>query len=174
MDEGLFVLGGCMVRWERWECLACGTKYREMPEPGYRWGNIVRGEPVEIGILRHGEPERALVIVRGNEPWTVTFQFIDDEELTFDEEPTVVAQGDDLSEAVRQLCRAADRWGVRLLVNGARRDARHCQVDGPDNEHLVSFLGPDGLAPLTGGVFDPADESLIGFPDEQDHIHADR
>ncbi|WP_344978155.1 hypothetical protein [Streptosporangium fragile] len=144
LRDGLLVLGGCTPHPEKWKCLACGTRYLAMP--GSRWEKTLRGVPVEIGILRDGEPARALVTVRTREPWTLAFQFPG-------EEPKIIAQGDDPFEAVRQLCRAADRLGVRLLVNGARRDARRHRVDH---------------------IFDPADASLIDAPDERDRLHPDR
>ncbi|MGW0588995.1 hypothetical protein [Streptosporangium sp. NPDC002607] len=173
VQAGLFVLGGCIPGPEKWECLACHTRYHEMPAPGQPWGKIVQGAPMKIGILRDGEPARALVTVRRHEPWTLAFQL--DERAHLDQ-PQIIAQGNDLFGALQQLCRAADRLKVRLLVNGARRDAYRCQVDGPDTEHLVSFLQPGRPASLTdtGAIFDPADASLIGTPDEQDRIHASR
>ncbi|WP_344977268.1 hypothetical protein [Streptosporangium fragile] len=131
---------------------------------------------MEIGILRDGEPARALVTVRRHEPWTLALQIDGVDLIDCPDGPQIIAQGNDLFGALQQLCRAADRLKVRLLVNGARRDAYRCQVDGPDTEHLVSFLQPGRPASLTdtGAIFDPADASLIGTPDEQDRIHAGR
>ncbi|MEV4753456.1 hypothetical protein AB0K21_44550 [Streptosporangium sp. NPDC049248] len=176
LQAGLFVLGGCTLHPERWACLTCRTRYRELPEPCWRWGEIIQGVPMEIGILRDGEPARAAVTVRRHKPWTLAFQIDEIGVLDYFDQPQIIAQGDDLFGALQQLCRAAARLKVRLLVNGARRDAYRCQVDGPDTEHLVSFRQPGRPASLadTGAIFDPADASLIGTPDEQDHIHAGR
>ncbi|GIH99953.1 hypothetical protein Pta02_19620 [Planobispora takensis] len=42
---GLLVYGGCMPEPERLACPACDTRYREVPGPDQRWGNILHGMP---------------------------------------------------------------------------------------------------------------------------------
>ncbi|SEG53643.1 hypothetical protein SAMN04489712_106106 [Thermomonospora echinospora] len=169
LAAGELVLGGCMPGPERWGCPRCRARYVELPGPDSRWGDIVWGIPVEIQATRGCGPERALVTVRRNDPWTLTFQF--DDGLW--QRPTIVALGDDLFGAFQGLCRAAAKRGVKLLVNGARRDVHRCQVDAPDTHHLVSLLRPGRPAALsdTANLLDPAPEDGLGTPDEQnDHL----
>ncbi|GIH99952.1 hypothetical protein [Planobispora takensis] len=123
---------------------------------------------MEIGILRDGEPAHARVTIRKSELWMPTFQV----DAYSDAEPKIITQGDDLFEAVQALCRVTDRMKIRLLVNGARRGACRHRPAGRGTEHLVSFPGPGGLTSLTdvGAIFDPADASLIGTPDERNPV----
>ncbi|GAA0953328.1 hypothetical protein [Actinocorallia libanotica] len=158
------VLGGCVPREERWACTACGTKYLEEPVPGARPGDFVLGVPVEVDVLRDGRRTRGLVTVRRRDPWTVAFRL-----RGSDDGPRIAAQGDDLFAAFQQLSRAAARVGVRLLVNGSRRDAHRCPPGSPGAERDVAFLtSGDATAPILG----PADPDLLGTPEEQDRAHA--
>ncbi|ROO88505.1 hypothetical protein EDD29_6175 [Actinocorallia herbida] len=162
-----YVSAGCFHgELERWGCDVCRTRFLRYPDGGNRWGPLVAGMPVPITVLHGGALKNAEVTVTGSDPWTVTFQL----ESGFRHRPTILALGDDLFGAFQQLCRAAARQDLRLLVNGARRDVHRCRPSLPDTRHLVVILRPG--SPVSSDDFldllAAADPSEIGTPDDQD------
>ena len=83
------------------------------------------------------------------------------------------AEGPDLFEALRTLRRALDPLGIRLAVNGARRDAWSSGMQRDMGEGRVVYLLTEGESgrPPQVSTLGPASLLDIGTVGEQDEQH---
>jgi hypothetical protein len=108
-------------------------------------------------------------------PWVVT--------LRSDDDGTWSAEGDDLFDALQRVRRETDTMGVKLCVNGARRNAYPSGMarDMGGGQMVYIFHRGKGLnwlwrRPRRGDlayIFDPAPCDLIATVDEQDRYYAE-
>jgi hypothetical protein len=84
------------------------------------------------------------------------------------------AEGPDLFEAVRALRRALDPLGIRLGVNGARRNAWASGMQRDMGEGRVVYLLSEGhrRRPPQVSTLGPAPLADVGTVDEQDKQYA--
>jgi len=100
-------------------------------------------------------------------PWSGDFRAV--MEVVIDGLPAVKGEEQDYFEALRSVRRQLDPLGVKLLVNGARRDV---WASG-----MARDMGAGLRVYLTGGakpaerlvdLLDPCDAALVGTVEEQD------
>jgi hypothetical protein len=83
------------------------------------------------------------------------------------------AEGPDLFKAMRALRRVLDPLGIRLGVNGARRDAWASGMQCDMGEGRVAYLLAEGQAgrPEQVSTLGPTPVSHVGTVEDQDHQH---
>jgi len=118
-------------------------------------------------LVRSGASEQRwpLTTSRRGRDWLLT--------LTSPDRKSWVAEGPDLFKALRALRRIVDPLGIRLGVNGARRDAWASGMQCDMGEGRVVYLLVEGQAgrPEQVSTLGPAPVSHVGTVDDQDRQH---
>jgi hypothetical protein len=118
-------------------------------------------------LLRSGadEQEWPLATSRRGRDWLLT--------ITSPDGRSWSAEGPDLFKALRALRRALDPLGIRLGVNGARRDAWASGMQCDMGEGRVVYLLAEEQAgrPDQVSTLGPAPVSRVGTVDDQDQRH---
>lgn len=112
-----------------------------------------------------GEQQWSLATSRRGRDWLLT--------ITSPGGSSWAAGGADLFKALRALRRILDPLGIRLGVNGARRDAWASGMQCDMGEGRVVYLLIDGQAgrPEQVSTLGPASVSDVGTVDDQDQQH---
>jgi hypothetical protein len=112
-----------------------------------------------------GEQQWSLSTSRGNQDWLLT--------ITSPEGKSWAAEGPDLFNALRALRRILDPLGIRLGVNGARRDAWASGMQCDMGEGRVVYLLVEGQAgrPEQVRTLGPTATGDVGTVDDQDQQH---
>ena len=118
-------------------------------------------------LVRSGASEQRwpLTTSRRGRDWLLT--------LTSPDRKSWVAEGPDLFKALQALRRIVDPLGIRLGVNGARRDAWHPGMQCDMGEGRVVYLLVEGQAgrPEQVSTLGPTPVSHVGTVDDQDRRH---
>lgn len=123
----------------------------------------------EIHLIRvladAGEEQWSLSTSRRGRDWVLT--------ITSPEGKSWAAEGPDLFKALRALRRILDPLGIRLGVNGARRDAWASGMQCDMGEGRVVYLLVEGQAGRPEQVRTLGDTSVghVGTVDDQDRRH---
>jgi hypothetical protein len=112
-----------------------------------------------------GEQSWLLTTGRRGRDWLLT--------LTRPDGTSWAAEGPDLFKALRALRHILDPLGIRLGVNGARRDAWASGMQCDMGEGRVVYLLVEGQAgrPEQVSTLGPAPVSHVGTVGDQDHQH---
>jgi len=118
-------------------------------------------------LVRSGASEQRwpLTTSRRGRDWLLT--------LTSPGRKSWVAEGPDLFKALQALRRIVDPLGIRLGVNGARRDAWASGMQCDMGEGRVVYLLVEGQAgrPEQVSTLGPTPVSHVGTVDDQDRRH---
>ena len=113
-----------------------------------------------------GEQQWTLTTARRHRDWLLT--------ITTPDHMNWSAEGPDLFKALRELRRALDPLGIRLGVNGARRDAWASGMQCDMGEGRVVYLLAEGRADRPEQVSTLGQTAVehVGTLEEQDQHHA--
>lgn len=123
--------------------------------------NVPENHPVLV-LSGSGEQRWALTTSRRGRDWLLT--------ITSPDGKSWAAGGTDLFKALRALRRILDPLGIRLGVNGARRDAWASGMQCDMGEGRVVYLLVEGQAgrPEQVSTLGPTPLSHVGTVDDQD------
>jgi hypothetical protein len=112
-----------------------------------------------------GEQQWPLTTSRRGRDWLLT--------ITSPDGRSWAAEGPDLFKALQALRRVLDPLGIRVSVNGARRDAWASGMQCDMGEGRVVYLLTEGQAgrPERVSTLGRAPLSRVGTVDDQDHQH---
>lgn len=113
-----------------------------------------------------GEQQWTLTTDRRDRDWLLT--------ITSPDQASWAAEGPDLFKALRELRRILDPLGIRLGVNGARRDAWASGMQCDMGEGRVVYLLAEGQVgrPEQVNTLGHAAVEHVGTVEEQDQYHA--
>jgi hypothetical protein len=125
---------------------------------------VPENHPVSV-LSSAGEQQWSLASNRRGRDWLLT--------LTSPDGKNWVAEGPDLFKALRALRRILDPLGIRLGVNGARRDAWASGMQCDMGEGRVVYLLVEGQAgrPEQVSTLGATSLSHVGTVDDQDQQH---
>jgi hypothetical protein len=126
---------------------------------------IVAENYLVLAVSGVGEQRWPLTTSRRGRDWLLT--------ITSPDGRSWEAEGPDLFKALRALRRILDPLGVRLGVNGARRDAWASGMQCDMGEGRAVYLLADGQAgrPEQVSTLGPAPLSHVGTVDDQNRRH---
>jgi hypothetical protein len=125
---------------------------------------VPENHPVSV-LSSAGEQQWSLDSSRRGRDWLLT--------LASPDGKSWAAEGPDLFEALRALRRVLDPLGIRLGVNGARRDAWASGMQRDMAEGRVVYLLVEGQTgrPEQVSTLGPTSVSHVGTVDDQDQQH---